>query len=104
METGKMGNTAHAFPDRAQRFPLTVPLHFRKSGTSHWIEAQTVNISRTGILFHTGETIPSDSVLDVRVDFPTNASLECQCTVVRTEPSLLAVRINNQRLVPSQNS
>jgi hypothetical protein len=97
----KMGNAAHAFPDRAQRFPLTVPLHYRKSGMPHWIDAQTVNISRTGILFRTDETIPSSSVLDVRVDFPAHSTLECRCTVVRTDASLIAVQIQRHNLVHS---
>ena len=96
-----MGNTAHALSDRAQRFTMTVPLHFRKRGMSHWLEAQTVNISRTGILFRTDETIPADTFLDVRVDFPTHSLLECECTVVRTEPSLLAVQIQRHNLVHS---
>jgi hypothetical protein len=97
----KMGITSLVFSDRAQRFTMAVPLYFRKRGLSHWLEAQVVNISQTGILFRTDETVPSDAFLDVRVDFPAHSHLECQCTVVRTEPSLLAVQIQRYNLVHS---
>jgi hypothetical protein len=100
MET-MMGNTSHIFSDRAQRFTMAVPLYFRKRGMSHWLEAQLVNISQTGILFRTDETVPAEEFLDVRVDFPADSHLECQCTVVRTEPSLLAVQIQRYNLVHS---
>ena len=96
-----MAHAACLYPDRAQRFQITLPLRFRKSGVPHWIDAQIVNISRTGILFRTEETMPAASVLDIRVDFPTHASLECQCTVVRTEKSLIAVHIQRHNLVHS---
>ena len=96
-----MGNPAYALSDRAQRFPLTVPFHFRKSAMSQWLEAQIVNISQTGILFRTDETVPANTCLDVRVDFPEYSHLECECTVVRTEPSLLAVKIQRHKLVHS---
>jgi hypothetical protein len=100
MET-MMGNSAHAFSDRAQRFTMAVPLHFREKGLEPWMEAQIVNISQTGILFRTDETVPADTRLEVRVDFPAYSHLDCQCTVVRTEPSLLAVQIQDYNLVHS---
>jgi hypothetical protein len=65
--------------DRAQRFPIAVPIHFRKSGMPHWVQERTVNISRTGIVFHAEEDIPAMPLLDVRVDFPARASLDCRC-------------------------
>ena len=83
---------------------MTVPLQFRKRGMSHWVEAQIVNISRTGILFHMDETIPANTLLDVRVDFPEYSLLECQCTVIRTEPSRIAVQIQRHNLVHSRHS
>jgi hypothetical protein len=94
-----MTESSHAFPDRARRFPISVPLHYRKSGMSHWLDARTVNISRTGILFRTEEKIPEKSFLDIRVDFPTQSALECHCTVVRTEATLVAVHITHPQLV-----
>lgn len=99
-----MGNSARAFPDRAQRFTMTVPLHFRKRGMSHWLEAETVNISRTGILFRTDETVAANTLLEVQVNFPTQSVLECLCTVIRTEPSLLAVQIQHHNISPCSSA
>jgi hypothetical protein len=79
----------------------SVPLHFRKSGMSQWIDGQTVNISRTGILFSTEKAIPQDSGLDIRVDFPNHSALQRQCTVVRTDAAFVAVHITHQHLVHS---
>jgi hypothetical protein len=98
-----MGSTARTVQDRAPRFPVTVPLSFRKSGMSHWIDGHTINISRTGILFRTEETIPQNSSLDIRVNFPTHPALECQCTVVRTDKSLLAVHITRYNFTHSDS-
>lgn len=53
---------------RAQRFPISVPLHYRSSGMKHWLEGKTVNISRTGILFQADAAIPASSVLDIQFD------------------------------------
>ena len=96
-----MRNTSPAFLDRAQRFMMTVPLHFRKKAMEPWLEAQIVNISQTGILFRTDETVSANTVIDVRVSFPAYSHLDCQCTVVRTEPTLLAVKIQDYNLVHS---
>jgi hypothetical protein len=92
-------NTLHAISDRAKRFAMPLPLHFRKGRRAPWLDAQIVNISHTGILFRTDETFPAHTSLEVRVDFPESSLLECQCRVVRTEPSLLAVQIQRHKLI-----
>ena len=51
---------------RAERFPLSVPLRFRKNATSHWLEGRTMNLSRTDILFKADEALPADSLLEIR--------------------------------------
>jgi hypothetical protein len=94
-----MGNAAPALVDRAQRFPLNVQLLFRKSGMTYWQDGKTVNISRTGILFQTDETLPKDSVLDLRVNLPLKVTLSCQGTIVRSEESKCAVHIHRHRLL-----
>jgi hypothetical protein len=94
-----MQNAATAHINRAQRFPLSVQLLFRKSGMSYWQDGKTVNMSRTGILFQTDETLAKDSVVDLRVSLPSNVTLSCQATVVRFEESKYAVRIHRHRLV-----
>jgi hypothetical protein len=95
-----MAPTAQAYQPRAHRFPIRVPLHYRKSGMEYWQDGKTINISRTGILFQADETIPTDSVLDIQVSLPLKATLSCQCSVVRAaEESALAVRIHRYHLV-----
>jgi midasin (ATPase involved in ribosome maturation) len=94
-----MGNAAPALMNRAQRFALNVPMHYRKSGISYWQDGKTVNISRTGILFQTDEILAKDSVLDLRVSLPLKVTLTCQGTIVRSEESKYAVRIHRHRLL-----
>ena len=94
-----MENAASAHINRAQRFPLSVDMLFRKSGMSYWQDGKTVNMSRTGILFQTDEMPSKDSVLDLRVSLPSKVTLSCQATVVRSEESKCAVRIHRHRLL-----
>jgi hypothetical protein len=94
-----MAQTARMYPDRARRFPITVPLQFRKTGMSHWTKGTTVNISRTGILFEAEELPAADSLLDIIVDFPTKSKLECHGSVVRVQKdSAIAVQIHHPNL------
>ena len=82
----------------AERFPLIVPLRFRKSGTSYWLEGRTMNLSRTGILFKADEALPADSLLEIRVELYADSMLECHGYVVRTERSLIAVQMRHPNL------
>jgi hypothetical protein len=91
---------------RAQRFPLKVPIHYRKSGMSNWHDGRTVNISHTGVLFQTDENLQSDLKLEIRISLSPKTILACQGTVVRIEPALstsektgLAARISHYRLL-----
>lgn len=83
-----------AFQERAQRYPLSYSLHYLKSGISEWREGRTINISRTGILFSAGEVLPVDSELEIRVQFPMDATLSCLGSVVRSHTLNVAVRID----------
>lgn len=93
-------NALHAYSclDRAQRYPITVPLRFRAAAMSEWIAAKTVNISRTGILFQTDQMIQKDCVLDVHVIFTKDMMMQCRCSVIRTEAPLVAVQIQRHTL------
>jgi hypothetical protein len=83
---------------RAQRFPFQIPLHYRRSGTPEWHACETVNISRTGILFQTDETLPINSNLDIRVQFPSEVTLSCQGSVVRASESACAVHMRHSQI------
>ena len=92
--------------NRATRFPLKVPIQYRKSGMMNWHDGSTLNISRTGVLFHTDENLPSDVRLEIRISLPQETIMICQGTVVRAEPSVttdtlkgLAARISHCRIL-----
>jgi hypothetical protein len=82
---------------RAQRFPIIIPLQYRIAGTPRWLQGMSVNMSRTGILFHAIEKLPTSSPLEMRIDFPFMSRLSCRATVIRAaNPStLVAVRIQH---------
>ncbi len=85
---------------RAQRFPFQVPLHYRKFDFPDWHECRTVNISRTGILFETDQTLDVNASLEIRVQFPSAATLLCQGSVVRAASPACAIRIHNCHIRP----
>ena len=84
-----------ALQPRAQRFPIETPVRYRASGATDWIESRTINISRSGLLFHAAETLDTKTVLAMQILFPAEitgrnpANVICLGQVVRTE-SLLA--------------
>ncbi len=82
------------FVERAPRYPFHFPLRYLKPGFSEWQKGETVNISHTGILFSAGETLPVDSELEIRVQFPNDALLSCSGPVVRSHKWSAAVRID----------
>jgi hypothetical protein len=91
---------------RAQRFPLKVPIHYRKSGMLNWHDGRTVNISHTGVLFQTDENLQTGLKLEIRIALHLKTTLACQGTVVRIEPTVstsektgLAARISHYRLI-----
>ena len=76
---------------RAQRFPIQTPLRYRASGATDWIEGRTINISRSGLLFHAAEALDLKTVLAIQILFPaeitggSSANVMCLGPVVRTE-------------------
>jgi hypothetical protein len=84
-----------ALQPRAQRFPIQTPLRYLASGATDWVESRTINISRSGLLFHAAETLDLNTVLAMQILFPAEitggnpANVICLGPVVRTE-SLLA--------------
>lgn len=99
-----MIETAHK--NRPMRFPLKVPIHYRKSGRLNWMDGRTVNISRTGVFFHTDEYLKADLKLEIRISLPRELTLSCQGTVVRAETGIsagsktgMAIKINHCHLL-----
>ncbi len=54
-------------PPRAERFPIHISVRFRPPGEEEWLEGETENISRTGVLFRA--PIPLDVNTPVELQF-----------------------------------
>ena len=83
-------------PQRAKRFPVSMPLRYRDPQTRQWKEARTENVSRTGVLFWSDGEFEPTTKFDVRLSIPPAfrvgdyAEILCKCEVVRTEPASAA--------------
>jgi hypothetical protein len=104
--------TLHQNAERARRFALHLPVYFRPSQSTTWLEGMTENISYTGVLFRSTHPVVPETSLELRLQLavgPTlnNASeIRCRGAVVRVEqriapetPVALAVSISDYRIV-----
>ncbi|MGH9354285.1 MAG: PilZ domain-containing protein [Terriglobia bacterium] len=110
--------TAHRAKDnkdsaqRAQRFAVEIPVRYRETGSVDWQEGTTVNVSASGILFRSAQSLRPRTALDVALTLPVAISGEapaeigCRGTVVREvrdsshhEVPMLAVSIARYRFV-----
>lgn len=95
---------------RAQRFPIQTTLRYRESGETAWREGETVNISRTGVLFRTQRMVAEQTPVEMSFELPVEiahdsaAVIFCQGQIVRTimppasdQPSAVAARIFEYR-------
>jgi hypothetical protein len=96
-----MASSNHAFIERAQRFPISMSIRYRKYGASYWLSGKTINISRTGILFLANDQLPIKSDWDFYILFPFKVALRCRGSVVRSEESMCAVHIHHFSLTPA---
>jgi len=84
---------------RAQRFPIQTPVRYRSSGEPDWSQGDTINISRSGVLFHFEKELEPGTMLEMRIVFPSEltggapASVVCWGPVVRKEGPALAAAI-----------
>ena len=97
---------------RAPRYPIQVPLRYRRSGESDWIEGTTENISRSGVLFRGDRDLAAGNHVEMTIRLPAvvyagpGGEVLCSGAIVRCEPAtatsgplLLAARILDYRLV-----
>ena len=74
---------------RAFRFALRVPVCFRKKGHPDWCQGRTENMSRSGVLFTSEETLQPEVPLEMVFVLPVASTddsavvLQCQGRVVR---------------------
>jgi hypothetical protein len=87
--------------DRAQRFPLKVPISCLQSGMLDWLEGKTVNISSSGVLFHTDRKLVPDATLSMKVQFSPRVTMICQGPIVREDKTSYAVQFNHCRILRS---
>ncbi len=79
---------------RARRFPIHIPVRYRLPRSPEWFEAYTENVSRSGVLFRTDQTIEPTTALDLRLELPpvengerVRGEVVCKGEVVRMDPS-----------------
>jgi hypothetical protein len=114
INTGEMSNTATQMQPpqkpRAQRFPIQIPMRYRTSCEPDWSDATTVNISRSGMLFHAEKALQLQTVLEILMELPTEiagelpANVICCGPVVRSDPPLAAVSIVHYRFAPHDHA
>jgi pilus assembly protein Flp/PilA len=97
---------------RAQRFPIRTDLHFRTPGEGDWLEGETENISRSGVLFHAPAPLEVNAPIELSFMLPVDVSGEsgalvlCRGQVVRTllpaasdAPPTMAAKFSEYRLL-----
>lgn len=80
---------------RAQRFPLDLPVRYRRAGEAAWLAGTTENISRSGVLFHADRPLDVNTPIEISIAMPAvapasaPAEVRCQGHIVRiaTPPS-----------------
>lgn len=77
-------------PLRAQRFAIQMPLRYRASGEAEWLEGETEDISRTGVLFRALDILEDNTPVEFTFALPaevggeTGATVFCHGQIVRT--------------------
>jgi len=98
--------------ERAQRFPIHIPVRYRIPRSPDWSVACSENVSWSGVLFRTECIFKPTATLDLRLELPrvnnnggVRAEVVCKGEVVRVEQtypagtsSAVAVAIRQYRL------
>ena len=67
---------------RAQRFPIKVPMRYRKDKHANWVNGRTENISQSGLLFQAPEPLNPDTIVQICFSLPDNTEGESGATVL----------------------
>jgi hypothetical protein len=99
---------------RAERFPISIPVHYREPHQPEWVQGKIENISRSGILLLTKASLEPRIKVELRLELPVSVwgegrgEILCKGTIVRTEehpssdlPISLAVAIRSYRMARS---
>ncbi len=60
----------HTSSPRAPRMPLHLPVRYRRVGEASWHDGVSHNISRSGILFSSGNGVAENERIEVEVRLP----------------------------------
>ena len=76
---------ATSTPQRAQRFPVHLPIRYRSAGEGPWREGTIENISRTGVLFEGDGSLDVDTPLEMTFALPVAGApgISCRGRIVR---------------------
>ena len=98
--------------ERARRFCVQLPMHYRVSGENRWWKGRTENVSRSGVLFRGELTASPNTTIEMSMVLPSGisgngaAEVFCRGTIVRVEAAptaeslpVLATTISHYRLV-----
>jgi hypothetical protein len=75
---------------RAQRYEIATILRYRIRGEKEWREGVMKNISISGVLLHADNSLPQDTVIELRFSLPVHldgenaAEVLCRGSVVRS--------------------
>ena len=109
---------ARTWMPRARRLKVHMPVYYRlvEEGNwpeREWMEGQSENISRSGLLFHVREALPEGAAIEVKFEMPAEIAGEpgqvlCRTQVVRVledkNGSKLAVAIGEYTFVLGQRA
>ncbi len=108
------GGTPPLYVDRARRFPLSLPVRYRRPGDLAWMDGVTIDASRTGVLFAAdAPVLRSGEEVEFRIRLPAirgpcGSEVRCIGRVQRVVPGqsegarvAVAVAIDRYRLVPA---
>ncbi len=76
--------------ERAPRYEIQMGMRYRASGETEWHEAETENISRSGVLFRVGQELRVTALVEMRFTLPLGkagkegAEVLCQGWIVRS--------------------
>jgi hypothetical protein len=93
---------------RAERFPLELPVRYRRVGEAAWLQGTTQNISYSGVLFHADEPLDVDTLVEISITLAVAAPSQvlCQARIVRAEarpsgpPAALSAAFLEYQLFP----
>jgi hypothetical protein len=98
--------------DRAQRFPVRTSLRYRLNNGRDWFEGSTENISRTGVLFHTDQLLPTCTPIEMQFELALEVAegggtvVSCRGHIVRTvlppatdAPATMAAQISEYQFI-----